>query len=116
MHEVDRGSGLGPPLWRCPAALDNPSLDWNRTPAMTRKVIIDCDPGIDDAVALCLALADPRLDVVAVTATAGTVSAEQATRNVQAIIERLDPARHPRIGASAWSEPAGESEIRALHG
>ncbi len=30
--------------------------------------IIDCDPGIDDAVALALALFDPRLEVLAVTA------------------------------------------------
>ncbi|MFM8400904.1 MAG: nucleoside hydrolase, partial [Pirellula sp.] len=34
---------------------------------MARKVIIDCDPGIDDAVALVMALFDPRLDVLAVT-------------------------------------------------
>ena len=38
---------------------------------MAKKVIIDCDPGIDDAVALCMALFDPRLEVVAITATAG---------------------------------------------
>ena len=36
---------------------------------MTRKLIIDCDPGIDDAVALTLALFDPRLEVLAATAT-----------------------------------------------
>ena len=42
---------------------------------MTRRVIIDCDPGIDDSIALCLALFDPRLEVVAVTATAGNVDA-----------------------------------------
>ena len=39
---------------------------------MARKIIIDCDPGIDDAVALCIALFDPRLDVLAITATAGS--------------------------------------------
>lgn len=67
---------------------------------MARKVIIDCDPGIDDAVALSLALFDPRLDVVAVTACAGTVDAEQATQNVRNLVERLDPPRIPRIGAA----------------
>ena len=65
---------------------------------MARKVIIDCDPGIDDAVALTMALFDPRLEVVAVTAVAGNVSAEQATLNVQAIVEQLDPPRYPRMG------------------
>lgn len=65
---------------------------------MPRKVIIDTDPGIDDAVALTMALFDPRLEVVALTAAAGNVPAEQATRNVQAIVEQLDPPRWPRIG------------------
>ena len=46
---------------------------------MARKVILDVDPGIDDAVALCLALGDPSLDVLAVTATGGNVSPDQAT-------------------------------------
>ena len=40
---------------------------------MPRKVILDVDPGIDDAVALAIALFDPRLDVLAVTATGGNV-------------------------------------------
>jgi purine nucleosidase len=39
-------------------------------PTEPRKLIIDCDPGIDDAVALAIALFDPRLEVVAVTAAA----------------------------------------------
>lgn len=71
---------------------------------MARKVILDVDPGIDDAVAIALALFDPRLEVVAITAVAGNVPAEQATRNVQAIIERLDPPRLPRIGAAMRPE------------
>src|SRR5262245_66671404 len=71
---------------------------------MLRKVIIDCDPGIDDAVALTMALFDPRLEVVAVTAVSGNVDADQASRNVQAIIEQLDPPRMPRIGVASASE------------
>jgi purine nucleosidase len=68
---------------------------------MTRKIILNVDPGIDDAVALCLALGDPSLDVVAITATGGTVSPEQSTSNVQAIVEQLDPSRWPRLGTAA---------------
>lgn len=81
-----------------------------------RKVIIDCDPGIDDAVALCLALSDPRLEVLAVTSTAGAVSTEQATVNIQAVLQRLDPPRHPRIGAGSTGDPAHSPESRQLHG
>lgn len=84
---------------------------------MPRKVIIDCDPGIDDAVALALALFDPRLDVVAITACAGTVDADQATKNVRALVERLDPPRIPRIGAASGPDSgAAVSNGTLLHG
>jgi len=68
---------------------------------MARKIILDVDPGIDDAVALCLALGDPSLEVIAVTATGGIVSPDQATMNVQAIVEQLDPPRWPRLGTAS---------------
>src|SRR4029079_4313740 len=83
---------------------------------MPRKIIIDCDPGIDDAVALTLALFDPRLEVVAVTAVAGNVPAERATLNVQAIVERLDPPRYPRIGAATPAEDVPYTDGRHLQG
>jgi non-specific riboncleoside hydrolase len=83
---------------------------------MARKVIIDCDPGIDDAVALAMALFDPRLEVVAVTAVAGNVTADLATRNVQAIIEQLDPPKYPRIGAATASETGAGTDARHIHG
>ncbi|GMQ80118.1 MAG: nucleoside hydrolase [Planctomycetia bacterium] len=82
---------------------------------MARKVILDVDPGIDDAMALCLALSDPELDVVAVTATGGNISPAQATRNVQAILEQLDPVRRPRIG-SATTDYVLPTDARHLHG
>src|SRR5262245_44082487 len=83
---------------------------------MPRKVIIDCDPGIDDAVALALALFDPRLEVVAVTAVAGNVPAARATQNVQAIVERLDPPRYPRLGVAAPPDDVSYADGRHLHG
>ncbi len=83
---------------------------------MTRKVIIDCDPGIDDAVAICMALFDPRLDVLAITATAGTVDADQATANLRGIINLLDPPRYPRIGSASPSEHAPVNDDTDLHG
>lgn len=68
---------------------------------MPRKVILDMDPGVDDAMALCVALAAPQLDVLAVTASGGNVAPKQATRNVQTVIEQIDPPRWPRIGAAS---------------
>ncbi len=83
---------------------------------MARKVILDVDPGIDDAVAVALALCDPRLDVVAVTAVAGNVDAQQATRNVQTIIEQLDPPRWPRLGAASPPDRQPDVDTRHIYG
>jgi inosine-uridine nucleoside N-ribohydrolase len=82
---------------------------------MARKVILDVDAGIDDAVALCIALAAPSLDVVAVTATGGIVPPDQATLNVQAIVEQLDPPRWPRLG-TASSEQMLRTDARHIFG
>lgn len=84
--------------------------------AVARKVVIDCDPGIDSAVALAVALASPRLDVVAVTATAGNVSADEANRNLEAIVQWLDPERRPRIGAGTPPQRAPAVDGRQIHG
>ncbi len=72
---------------------------------MARKVILDVDPGVDDALALCFALLHPGLDVVAVTAVGGNCSPANATRNLQAIVEAVDPPRSPRLGAASEPEP-----------
>ena len=49
-----------------------------------RKVIIDCDPGQDDAVALFLAMASPdELDILGVTTVAGNVPLELTQRNAR---------------------------------
>ena len=83
---------------------------------MTRKIIIDCDPGIDDAVAVCIALFDPRLEVLAITAAAGTIEASQATTNVTAIVGQLDPPRYPRIGKATPTDNAPVLDDKHLHG
>jgi len=82
---------------------------------MARKIILDVDPGIEDAVALCLALGDPSLEVIAVTATGGTISPDQATQNVLAIVEQLDPSRWPRLG-TASSDQMLRADRRHLFG
>jgi inosine-uridine nucleoside N-ribohydrolase len=83
---------------------------------MARQVIIDCDPGIDDATALCMALFNPEMEVVAITAVEGNVDAEQSSRNVQAIVEHLDPPRYPRFGSAAPLSNAPAIDARMFHG
>ena len=62
--------------------------------ADTKKhVIIDTDPGVDDAQGILMALADPDVKVVAITVTHGNVSIEQTTRNalrILAVANRMD--------------------------
>ncbi len=81
-----------------------------------KKILLDVDPGIDDAVALMMALFDPQLEVVAVTAVGGNVPPDQATRNVQAVIEQLDPPRWPRIGRASMPEMGLPTRNVQLHG
>ena len=59
---------------------------------MTRKlqVLIDCDPGHDDAIAIMLAVAHPeRFDILGVTTIAGNQTLANVTNNAQQILERL---------------------------
>ncbi|HXG12671.1 MAG TPA: nucleoside hydrolase, partial [Gemmataceae bacterium] len=55
---------------------------------MVHKVVLVADPGIDSAFAIALALHDPQIDVLGLAATAGNVSAEQATKNVYIVVEQ----------------------------
>lgn len=67
---------------------------------MAQQVVLVADPGIDGAVAATLALFDPDIEVLGLAATAGNVTADQATQNVQILVEQVDPPRWPRIGAA----------------
>ncbi len=56
-----------------------------------RKVIIDCDPGIDDAVMLCLAAAfQEQLEILAVTTVAGNQTIEKVSENARKVIDFLN--------------------------
>jgi inosine-uridine nucleoside N-ribohydrolase len=81
---------------------------------MARKVILVADPGIDGAFAATLALFDRQLEVLGIAASAGNVPADQATRNVQTLVEQVDPPRWPRVGAAP--PVAYEVDGTRLHG
>ncbi|MHB1172444.1 MAG: uridine-preferring nucleoside hydrolase UriH [Lacisediminihabitans sp.] len=52
---------------------------------MPRKIILDCDPGHDDAIALILAHGNPSVELVAVTTVHGNQTIEKVTRNALAV-------------------------------
>ena len=54
-------------------------------PAAPRKIILDCDPGHDDAIAMLLAHGSPQIELVAVTTVVGNQTLEKVTRNALAV-------------------------------
>ncbi len=54
---------------------------------MTVPILIDCDPGHDDAIAILLALASPEVEVRGVTTVAGNQTLDKTTRNALKILE-----------------------------
>ncbi|HEX2044575.1 MAG TPA: nucleoside hydrolase [Gaiellaceae bacterium] len=54
---------------------------------MSTPVLLDCDPGHDDAIALLLALASPELDLLGVTTVAGNQTLEKTTANALRVLE-----------------------------
>jgi inosine-uridine nucleoside N-ribohydrolase len=86
-----------------------------------RKLIIDLDPGIGDAVAAILAMLDPEIDLLALTATSGIVSGRVATRNLHGIVTQIDPPKWPRIGSGDGADvrtqvAAFRPELESLNG
>ncbi len=53
---------------------------------MPRRVVVDTDPGIDDALAILLALRSPEVNVVGLTVVAGNVVVDQGTQNALAVL------------------------------
>ena len=53
---------------------------------MAIPVVLDCDPGHDDAMALLLAVADPAVELLAVTTVAGNQTVEKCTLNARRVL------------------------------
>jgi inosine-uridine nucleoside N-ribohydrolase len=76
---------------------------------MPRHVIIDTDPGVDDALALILALQSPELCVDAITTVSGNVHVELATQNTLTVLGLFPPERRPPVARGA-----GQPLVRAF--
>lgn len=81
---------------------------------MPEHVLIDTDPGIDDAMALLLALLSPELEIAAITTVSGNVFVDTATRNVFTILSLLSPEVRPSVAKGA-SRPRRKEPIHAAH-
>ncbi|MFV0255286.1 MAG: nucleoside hydrolase [Erysipelotrichaceae bacterium] len=83
-----------------------------------RKIIIDCDPGIDDAFAITIALRDPSFDVLGIHTVSGNVSVENTTRNAQGLLYLLGSDVPVHMGSSEplVIEPIYASDVHGANG
>ncbi|WP_353893133.1 nucleoside hydrolase [Proteinivorax hydrogeniformans] len=65
-----------------------------------KKVILDVDPGIDDAMALALAFKSEKLDILGVTTVAGNLSLDKTTKNAAKILDILNAKCKVYAGAA----------------
>lgn len=67
---------------------------------MTTKIILDCDPGHDDALAMMLALANPEIDLLAVTTSAGNQTPEKTLNNAMRLLTLMHHEEIPVAGGN----------------
>ncbi|MFB6103631.1 MAG: nucleoside hydrolase [Halobacteriaceae archaeon] len=77
------------------------------------EIVLDCDPGHDDAIALLLAGAAPELDVAAVTTVAGNQTLEKTTDNARRMLTVMDRPDIPV--AAGMGEPLARELTTAAH-
>ncbi len=76
---------------------------WETPPVVSSSIILDCDPGHDDALAIALALARPELRLLAVTTVAGNAPLDRTTRNALRVLTLL--GRHDVPVAAGAERP-----------
>jgi inosine-uridine nucleoside N-ribohydrolase len=80
------------------------------------KVLLDCDPGHDDAIALLLALASPEVELLGVTTVAGNQTLDKTTANAIRVLELAGRAEVP-VAAGADRPLVRERSVAAnVHG
>lgn len=68
---------------------------------MAQPVLIDTDSGVDDALAIILALRSPEIRVEAITTVAGNVEVDKCTANISFLLELLQPVSRPTLAQGA---------------
>jgi purine nucleosidase/pyrimidine-specific ribonucleoside hydrolase len=83
---------------------------------VSTRILLDCDPGHDDAIALLLALASPELELLGVTTVAGNQTLEKTTANAIRVLEFVGRGEVP-VAAGAERPLVREAFVAAyVHG
>jgi purine nucleosidase len=83
---------------------------------MPTRIILDCDPGIDDALAIAFAHGHPGIELVGVTTVAGNVGLAKTTANALAVCEFIGAAGTPVTGGCAGPLLRPALDARQVHG
>ena len=77
-----------------------------------RKVIIDCDPGIDDSLAIMLALKSPEIEVIGITIVCGNSPVEMGFGNAKKILKQMNRRRIVKMRICAASHLVASSAVQ----
>ena len=83
---------------------------------MKRKVLIDTDPGLDDAVAILFALASGRFEVLGLTTVAGNIGLERTTANAGGLLSVLGRNDIPVISGASRAMLRDNIDAIVIHG
>jgi purine nucleosidase len=83
---------------------------------VAQKIIIDCDPGVDDAMALALAHGDPGLEVCGITTVAGNVGLDKTTGNALRVRDFVQMGGVPVVPGSPRPLLRPALDARDVHG
>jgi purine nucleosidase len=83
---------------------------------MSTKIILDCDPGIDDALAIAFAHGHPGIELTGITTVAGNVGLAKTTANALAVCEFIGAAGTPVTAGCAGPLLRPALDARHVHG
>ena len=86
------------------------------TESSIHRIIFDTDPGVDDAMALCFAMAHPRIEMVGITTVFGNVTVPQATANALHLTQLAGRSIPVAQGASQPRVKHTEAPPDFIHG
>ena len=91
-------------------------MNGRRNTAGTLRLVLDTDPGVDDAIAILLALAAPQAEVMGLTTLGGNVPRARATRNALALLEAAGRADIPVAKGASRPVTGKYNPSVAFHG
>ena len=83
---------------------------------MNRQVVIDTDPGLDDALAILFAVTSVRFDILGITTVAGNIGIERTTRNAGGLLAMLGRSDIPVISGASEAMLRNNIDALVIHG